>query len=191
MNKSKIKKGIFLSLVIVLILSTLFVFVYHIYYPTIDPSFSAGHKVDITIPPQEYSILTDKKDNQFLGIGIFYQPNHLVSLISQKEHLDLLINSKYKIYNDIYTNLDNHAVHIQVFETKRLFFETIYNANISILCDDYYIQEPYVLDEEVKEIDFTNEIEAINAFEKISKKIIVFYDKNKEKINKIFQEQTQ
>ena len=190
MNKQKVKKRLFFSLILILILSVGYAVVYNIYYPSIEPSFSVEHEVDIGTSSQKYSILTDKKDDQFLGLGIFYPPNHLISLISQKEHLDLLINSKYKIYNDIYTEIDNHSVHIQVFETKRLFFETVYNANISVLCDNYYIQEPYVLDKDTREIDFTNEAETIDAFKKIKKEIVKFYDENKTKIDIVFQEQT-
>ena len=184
MNKSKLKRYAFISLIVILILFFVFVIMYKIYYPDKVITFQVRQTINDGSFYQEYSVLEDKESQELIGIGYFVPPDDLQVVISQKEHFELLNYGRYKIYNDIHLNVNNIPVHIQVIEKRRLFIEKVYHANISVFYQGYYIQTSFYFPPDLESIDFTNEQEV----SKVAKDICIeIQDKYFEHIQQVDQ----
>ncbi|WP_028043296.1 hypothetical protein [Candidatus Stoquefichus massiliensis] len=185
MDTQKIKRLSLICFGGLLVLAVVFVIVDRIYYPDIQPLFEVKRKASKLDGLEDYSLLVSKETKKFIGIGIFYPPNHLKSFISQTENHSLF-DKQDNIYKDIYTTVDDFLVHIEVIENRRLYFQKVYDAKMSVFCNGYWIQESYSLEDNDSSIDFKEEDEVILGIQNQIKRIIRFYLENEKEIKQIF-----
>lgn len=185
MDKQKKRNLILYCFLGLLLFLTCFVIFHNIYYPQVEPLFEVKKEAEAL---EGYSVLVNKEDQKFIGIGVFYQPQSLSSFISKNENYELF-NVNSKVYNNIYTTYDGFLVHIRVLEGRRLYFQKVYSADITMLCNGYCIQEQYNLSYDVDSVDFMDEEDVINGCQNQLKEMVEFYLDNKETIHKIFEDE--
>lgn len=173
-------------MIAVLVLFFTIFIVYNIFYPNKEVTFQASQTIKDDSYFKDYSVLVDKEDNHFIGVGNFIPPDSLTTLISKQENLDLLEWEKYEIYDDIELSVDGVKVHVQVIEKRRMIFEKVYHAHISVLYEGYYIQEKIYWDLDEKEVDFTNEQQVKDAAINRGREIIEKYGENIHRLDKYF-----
>ena len=182
----KVKKYSFWILISVLIVVMGFFVVYKMNYPDRIVTFKGSQEIKDDNCFNGYSVLVDKEDNRFIGVGHYVAPDDLTTLFSKEEHLELLRWGKYDIYNDIQFTLDDYLVHVEVIETRRMFFEKVYHANISVLYDGYYMQDVFYWDLNNNSIDFTNEQEVKDHATKIAQDMIKKYGESIHQLDRYF-----
>lgn len=185
MDKQKKRNLILYCFLGLLLFLTCFVIFHNIYYPQVEPLFEVKKEAEAL---EGYSVLVNKEDQKFIGIGVFYQPQSLSSFISKDENYELF-NVNSKVYNNIYTTYDGFLVHIRVLEGRRLYFQKVYSADITMLCNGYYIRERYEVSYDEDNVDFKDENDVIEGCQDQLERIAKFYLNNEGSINKIFEEE--
>lgn len=186
MVKPKVKSYLLWGSCSVLGIFVLFAIIYNIYYPQIKVPYKVAETIKDDTIFNDNSILVSKDNDEFIGVADFISPDSLRKLFSQQEHLELFQLMNHELYNDFTIKENNYLVHVQILEKRRLFFEKVYEATMSVYYEGYYIQESFYFDVEGNSIDFKNEEEVKSVASEIAKKEIETYGHQLDLLNQYF-----